>query len=66
MVMELYSVLKPPPLPQGTKATAKRHYAPGLALSAPRDAYTLVLPNEAAVVANPGAVALTHSSPFVD
>ena len=66
MVMELYSVLKPPPLPQASKATAKRHYAPGLALSAPRDAYTLVLPNEAAVVANPGAVALTHSSPFVD
>lgn len=68
MVTELYSVLKPPPLPQASLAgtTAKRHYAPRVALSAPLGAYTLVLPKESGVVVNPGAVVPTHSSPSVD
>jgi soluble lytic murein transglycosylase-like protein len=68
MVTELYGVLKPPPLPQAPLASkpAKRHYAPGVALSAPLDAYTLVLPKASAMVVNPGAVAPPHSSPSVD
>lgn len=68
MVTELYGVLKPPPLPQVSLAStpAKRHYAAGVALSAPLEAYTLVLPKAAGVVVNPGAVVPTPSSPSVD
>lgn len=71
MVSELYGVLKPPPLPKAPVAStpAKRHYADGVALSAPLDAYTLVLPNAAAApaaVVKPGAIAPTPSSPSVD
>lgn len=68
MVTELYGVLKPPPLAKTSRASApvKRHYAPGVALNAPLGPYTLVLPNEAAVVLKSGAAAPTHPSPSVD
>ncbi len=68
MVTELYSVLKPPPLPQALHDSipVKRHYAPGVALSAPRDPYALVLPGDALGVLQPGVAAPAPSSPSVD
>lgn len=54
MVMELYSVLKPPPTPERPSANRVRaeFYAPGTALNVPREAYTLVAPAQRAALSD--------------
>lgn len=55
MVMELYSVLKPPALLEGLNAKRVRaeFYAPGMALNTPRAPYTLVVPGSGHSASSP-------------